>query len=387
MSEEKEDLFEGLQIMSPEELNAVVESDENSEGEEKETKPDDESEGMFKPVASEEGEGSYENTKNSTESTTATSNEKSEAIYKGLIKELVESNIITAAEADKLDELEGSLDTIKELMNKTVQTNFKAAEKQWKDNMPAAKKRFLEIEDSFDETDQAIMMAQRLEFFDQVDEEAIKSDENLQKEIYYDLLKSKNFSDEQAAEAIQDAIDVKKLESRAIKAVPELKNQANAVVTQAKEYKAQRTKQEIAKQNKAFESLISNIDSRDSFVDGMNLNKISKDKVKQNILNPVYKDKKTGTEYNSLMYKQTRNPVEFEMLINYYDTLGLFNLDKEGKFKPDISKLKQVAKTKAINDLDKIIAKEDRNVGRNTSVETSEKTGNILDMLERSMKK
>jgi len=144
MSEEKEDLFEGLQIMSPEELNAVVESDENSEREEKETKSDDES-GLFTPVASEEGEGSYENTKNSTESTTATSNEKSEAIYKGLIKELVESNIITAAEADKLDELEGSLDTIKELMNKTVQTNFKAAEKQWKDNMPAAKKRFLEI--------------------------------------------------------------------------------------------------------------------------------------------------------------------------------------------------------------------------------------------------
>lgn len=387
MSEEKEDLFEGLQIMSPEELNAVVESEESSEGEETKTKPDDDSEGMFKPVASEEGEGSYENTKNSTESTTATSNEKSEAIYKGLIKELVESNIITASEADKLDELEGSLDTIKELMNKTVQTNFKAAEQQWKDNMPAAKKRFLEIEDAFDETDQAIMMAQRLEFFDSINEEDIKSDENLQKEIYFDLLKSKNFSDEQAVEAIQDAIEVKKLEGKALKAIPELQNQANAVVTQAKEYKAAMTKKQVEHQNKAFESLISNIDGRQSFVDGMNLNKISKDKIKQNILNPVYKDKKTGTEYNSLMYKQTRNPVEFEMLINYYDTLGLFNLDKEGKFKPDISKLKQVAKTKAINDLDKIIASEDRSVGRNTSVETSEKTGNILDMLERSMKK
>ena len=387
MSEEKEDLFEGLQIMSPEELNAVVESEENSEEGRKETTSDNESEELFKPVESEKGEGAYEDTKNQTDSKTATSNERSEEIYKGLIKELVESNIITAAEADKLDELEGSLDTIKELMNKTVQTNFKAAEEQWKANMPAAKKRFLEIEDAFDETDQAIMMAQRLEFFDQVDEETIKSDENLQKEIYYDLLKSKNFSDEQAVEAIQDAIEVKKLESKALKAIPELRNQANAVVTQAKEYKAEKTKQEIAKQNKAFESLIANIDARQSFVDGINLNKISKEKIKQNILNPVYKDKKTGTEYNSLMYKQTRNPVEFEMLINYYDTLGLFNLDKEGKFKPDISKLKQVAKTKAINDLDKIIAKEDRNVGRNTSVETSEKTGNILDMLERSMKK
>ena len=64
MSEEKEDLFEGLQIMSPEELNAVVESDENSE--EKETKTEEKSSEMFQPVESEEGEGAYENTKNQT---------------------------------------------------------------------------------------------------------------------------------------------------------------------------------------------------------------------------------------------------------------------------------------------------------------------------------
>jgi len=385
MSEEKDDLFEGLQIMSPEELNSVVESEESEEKEE--TKTEEENSEMFQPVESEKGEGAYENTNNQTKSTTATSSERSEEIYKGLIKELVDANIITSAEADKLDELEGSLDTIKELMTKTVQTNFKAAEEQWKANMPAAKKRFLEIEDAFDETDQAIIMAQRLEFFDSVTEQSIKEDENLQKEIYYDLLKSKNFSNEEAAEAVQDAIEVGKLQDKALKAVPELKNQANAVVTEAKEYKAARTKKQIEEQNKAFESLINNIDQRSSFIDGINLNKISKEKIKQNILNPVYKDNKTGREYNSLMYKQTRNPVEFEMLINYYDTLGLFNLDKEGKFKPDISKLKQVAKTKAINELDKIIASEDRNVGKNTSVETSQKTSNILDMLDRAMKK
>jgi hypothetical protein len=371
--------------MSPEELNSVVESEESEEKEE--TKTEEENSEMFQPVESEKGEGAYENTNNQTKSTTATSSERSEEIYKGLIKELVDANIITSAEADKLDELEGSLDTIKELMTKTVQNNFMAAEEQWKANMPAAKKRFLEIEDAFDETDQAIMMAQRLEFFDSISEEDIKSDENLQKEIYYDLLLSKNFTEKQAAEAVEDAVEVKKLEAKALEAIPELKNQANAVVTQAKEYKAAKTKQQIAQQNKAFESLINNIDQRQSFIDGINLNKVSKEKIKQNILSPVYKDNKTGREYNSLMYKQTRNPVEFEMLINYYDTLGLFNLDKEGKFKPDISKLKQVAKTKAINELDKIIASEDRSVGRNTSVETSQKTSNILDMLDRAMKK
>jgi hypothetical protein len=65
----------------------------------------------------------------------------------------------------------------------------------------------------------------------------------------------------------------------------------------------------------------------------------------------------------------------------------LFNIDKEGKFKPDISKLKSVAKTAAINELDKVIAAEDqRGVGRNTSVETSKKTEGILNMLDRAFK-
>jgi hypothetical protein len=105
-------------------------------------------------------------------------------------------------------------------------------------------------------------------------------------------------------------------------------------------------------------------------------------------MNPVHKDPETGVEYNSLMYKQKRNPVEFEMLINYYDTIGLFNLDKEGKFKPDISKLKTVAKTAAINELDKVIAAEEqRGVGRNTSVETSQKTQGLLSMLENAFNK
>jgi hypothetical protein len=132
--------------------------------------------------------------------------------------------------------------------------------------------------------------------------------------------------------------------------------------------------------------LLDNIDARENFIDGLNLNKISRDKLKNNIMNPVYKDPKSGKEFNSLMYKQQRNPVEFEMLINYYDTLGLFNLDKEGKFKPDISKLKSVAKTAAITELDKIIAAEDeRGVGRNTSVETSQKTEGILSLLEKAV--
>jgi hypothetical protein len=387
MSTNNEELFEGLQIMSAAELNSAVKGEEN-EGVEASTSGNEEF--SLEPVVAEKGDDSV--TTKTVETTTETkpntdSTSKNEVVYKALMKELVNAGVLTVEEMEKLDEMPGNFDSIKELVNKTVETNFKAKEDNWKKSLSPAKKRFLEIEDAFDETDQAILMAQRLEFFDNVSEDAIKQDENLQKQIYWEQLKAKNFSDADALEAIEDAVAINKLEEKALKAVPELKASAKSYIDQSREAIQEKSKAEQEAQTKAFEQLLANIDSRETFIDGLNLNKVAKDKLKNNIMNPVHTDPKTGKEFNSLMYKQQRNPVEFEMLINYYDTLGLFNLDKEGKFKPDISKLKQVAKTAAINDLDKIIAaEEERGVGRNTSVETSKKTEGILSMLDSAFK-
>jgi hypothetical protein len=388
MSEDVNDLFEGLQIMSPTELNSAVKDSENGDGD---FSSDDNVGFELKPVAAETGddattrENKIVTVKAETDSN---SNEnKNEVVYKALMKELVNSGVLTIEEMEKLDEMPGTFDSIKELVNKTVETNFKAKENSWKSNMSSAKKKFLEIEDAFDETDQAILMAQRLEFFDTVSIDAVKANVDLQKQIYYEQLKAKNFSDADALEAIEDAEAINKLEEKSLKAIPELKAMSQQIVNESRNNKELKTKAEQKAQMDAFETLLSNIDSRDAFIDGLSLNKISKDKLKSNIVNPVYTDPKSGKEFNSLMYKQQRNPVEFEMLINYYDTLGLFNLDKEGKFKPDITKLKNVAKTAAINELDKVIAAEEqRGVGRNTSMETSAKTEGILSLLERATK-
>jgi hypothetical protein len=389
MSEDVNDLFEGLQIMSPTELNSAVKDSENGD---RDLDADNDVEFELKPVVAETGDD--DTTRESKivipkENNNSDSNEnKNEVVYKALMKELVNSGVLTIEEMEKLDEMPGTFDSIKELVNKTVETNFKAKENSWKSNMSSAKKKFLEIEDAFDETDQAILMAQRLEFFDTVSIDAVKANVDLQKQIYYEQLKAKNFSDADALEAIEDAEAINKLEEKSLKAIPELKAMSQQIVNESRNNKELKTKAEQKAQMDAFETLLSNIDSRDAFIDGLNLNKISKDKLKSNIVNPVYTDPKSGKEFNSLMYKQQRNPVEFEMLINYYDTLGLFNLDKEGKFKPDITKLKNVAKTAAINELDKVIAAEEqRGVGRNTSMETSQKTEGILSLLERATSK
>ena len=390
---ENNELFEGLQIMSPEELNQAVsgqktdgESETNAGQETQENEPAT----LFTPVSTETGEGAGENkvVPEKPAASTPESLTKNEAVYKALMKELVSSGVLTVEELEKLDELPGTLDTIKELVSKTVETGVKQTQENWKRNLDPTKKRFLEIEDAFDATDQAILMAQRLEFFDTVKAEEVQSDVNLQKQIYFELLKSKNFSDQDAVEAINDAEQMNKLQEKSLKAIPELRKQANEIVEGARLEKETKTKAELEAQTKMFDSLVQNIESRDAFIDGLNLNKVAKDKLKSNIMNPVHKDPETGVEYNSLMYKQKRNPVEFEMLINYYDTIGLFNLDKEGKFKPDISKLKTVAKTAAITELDKVIASEEqRGVGRNTSVETSQKTQGLLSMLENAFNK
>jgi len=388
MSEDVNDLFEGLQIMSPTELNSAVKDSENGDGN---FEGDDDVDFELKPVVAETGDDAT--TKENkivipkVEATSDSSENRNEAVYKALMKELVNSGVLTIEEVEKLDEMPGTFDSIKELVNKTVETNFKAKESNWKSSMSSAKKRFLEIEDAFDETDQAILMAQRLEFFDTINTDAVRADENLQKQIYYEQLKAKNFSDADAIEAIEDAVAINKLEEKALKAIPELKAQSQAVVDSSRDIKEQKTKAELKAQSDAFENLLGHVDSREFFIDGLTLNKIAKDKLKSNIINPVYVDPKSGKEFNSLMYKQQRNPVEFEMLINYYDTMGLFDLDKEGKFKPNITKLKAVAKTAAINELDKVIAAEEqRGVGRNTSMETSQKTEGILSLLERATK-
>lgn len=384
------ELFDGIQIMSPQELEQSLSktsddsSDDTTNGTPAATGTE---EFTLEPVVSQRGEGATEN-KVITEDTPPANEQKGEAVYKALMKELVNEGILTVAEVEKLDELPGNFDTIKKLLTETIDGKMSEKEASWKSSFTGAKKRFLEIEDAFTDADQAIVMAQRLEFFDNLSEDAIKQDVNLQKQLYYEQLKAKNFSDADAKEAIEDAEAIDKLSEKALKALPELRQSSAQVVENARAAKEEQTQAQKDAQEKAFQNLLEAVEKKDQFVDGLSLNKVSKDKLKNNIIKPVYTDPKTGQEYNSLMYKQMKNPAEFEMLINYYDTLGLFDITDKGTFKPNISKLKAVAKTSAITELDKVIAnEEERGVGRNTSVETSQKTKSALDLLERAFSK
>ena len=373
----EDELLEGIQIMSPEELQSEIVKNQDSP-EEVETSSEELEIVPVKQtrqVSNEDGktEDSEEELKG----------DKKSLVYKTLIKTLADDGIITLEEQEELEKLEGSAETIKKLIGSTINKSVEEKQSAWKKGLSTDKKKFLEIEDAFTDAEQAILTAQRLEFFEKLNDTDVKSDVNLQKQLFAESLRVKGFSDVKIAEELQDAVALGKLEKKALDAYPDLLKETAATVEENRAKVQAARQSETEEQTKSFEQLMTNIDSRDAFIDGLPLNKVSKEKLKKNIVEPVYTDPKTGKEYNSLMYKQKRNPQEFEMLLNYYDTLGLFNIDKNGNFKSDISKLKAVAKTQAISDLDSVLESKSSGVGRNSSTKNSEVQEEIFSVLER----
>ena len=391
---EKDNLWEGISIMSPQEMENGYTNDQEKETDEETTEESgerDSDEFTITPISTDkekldkDDDFSIEPTETNSNETNDSKREVELNKYSALIKDMIEEGVLTGPEGEELEELlqDASTKTIKDLMSLTVEKAFKAKEQGWKNSFSGAKKKFLEIEDAFTDADTAIVMAQRLEFFDNVSESDISENADLQKQMYFEYLKSKNFSDTEAYEAIEEADAIDKLEEKALKALPELRKSAQSVVaTSMKEKEAYQEKLK-ADYEENYQRLMSTIEEREEFVPGLKLNKLSKEKIKSNITTPVYKDPKNGKEYTSLMYKQMRNPNEFQMLINYYDSIGLFNLDKGGKFTPDISKLKNIAKTKAVSELDKVLSRENElGTGRGNSNPSSQTTQSALDLLE-----
>ena len=393
MDNPKEDLFDGIEIMSPGELDSAISTgEETTESEEKIESTDGISIVPVEQTSGDLGETAEEGKivePEETTKTTPTSQGPSEsdksAFYTAMLKEMIDEGVIATPESEEA--LEGSLDKLKELMKGTLEKSFQGMTKQWQDGFSGAKKKFLEIEGSFTDADLAVQTAQQLEFFDNLSEKDLKEDDTLQKNVYYEYLKSKNFSDAEIREQIEDADAIGKLEDKALKAVPYLRQRAAGIIKQEDQKKQAQEAEWSKKREENYNHLMNSIDKKDEFIDGLKLNKVSKDKLKANITQPIYTDDK-GKGYTSLMYKQMRNPTSFEMLVNYYDSIGLFDIDKGGNFKPNISKLQKIAKTRAVSELDKVIAaSNERGVGRQTSVDASEKTAGILDLLERGIGK
>lgn len=395
MSTENEELFEGIQILSPSEIESQASSgtDEPPATTEEDTPPAGGSgeggqEELTIVVPDTSGAGTVENTDEDEPSGSSDEPDLKTQKYQALIKDMMKDEIFAGVEEDELEEMlkEAGPETLKKLIQRTADTAFSAHKTNWENSFSGEKRRFLGLEDKFTDTDQAIRMAQQLEFLEGVTDADIEGNPELQKQLYYNYLMSKNFSQQEAVGMIEEADGIDKLLEKAKSSLPALKTQASTIVKQAEQQKAAMIEQQKETETKNFETLMNTVENREEFIPGMKINKIVREKVKNNMTTPVFTDEQ-GRQYTSLMYKQLRNPAEFQALMSYYDELGMFDIDKQGNFKPNISKIKTVAKTKAVQELDQVLSKEEeQGAGRSNSTRPSGKTSGLLNMLEQGFK-
>ena len=275
--------------------------------------------------------------------------------YLAFAKELVERGVISEINEEEFDP---SAEGLTKLFSEEASKNVQKEISKFKSSFSGAKKTFLEIEDAFDSEVEAIQVAKKLDFFNNLNPDTLEGNDQLAKEIYSESLRLAGFSPEEVSEYIEEASDLGKLQDKASKSIKGIKSHYEKVVEKGRESQEAKVKAFQKQQEDNFNSLMNAVETKESIIDGLPYTKIHKDKLKDNLTKVAYTDE-NGRVYNEVGYKQMKNPKEFEILVNYLDTLGVFNMDKSGNFKPDLSKLKKIAKSKASNELDKIISQEE----------------------------
>jgi len=354
--------FEGISIMTPEEIQK-----ESSAG-----------------TSTETDEAFIEDPeKSKPKQETKISEEKQKEILRYIANQLSENGIL----GELPEDFDGSLESLQNQLETNIEGKAEEKVSKYIDNFSGAKKTFLEIEDAFEDERLAMTVAQDLEFFKTVTDEQLEHEE-VQKALYAKSLQARGFSNDKIGEMIDDAITLGKLGVKAREVLPSLTAGAQKYVEDSRAAKLAKIQESKAREEAEFKSMLASIDEKETIVSGLPFTVKHKEKLKNSISNTVFRDE-SGKEYNTVGYKQMKNPKEFETLLHYYDSLGLFNLDeKTGQFKPDLSAIKRNVKSKATKELDEIIADASTNStnysgGGGDNRTGDEHTNGILSLLEK----
>jgi hypothetical protein len=292
--------------------------------------------------------------------------------YVALAKKLLNDGVISEFNEEDFD---GTSEGLKKLVDDSLNSRTSENMDKFKNSFTGAEKVFLNIRDSFSSDAQAIEVAKKIKFYDTINDSDIENDKSVATEIYSEELRRKGYSDEQIEEELQDADDLGKLESKAIRASVENKKHYDGVVKKGKEDTIANNKKQESDYSDFVDKLKSSIDSREYIVKGLPFNDNYKTKLKSAMTEVSHTDKE-GNTYTALGWKQKTNPQEFDIHMNYYNEIGLFDTDKNGNLAPNFSKINKIAKSKASSDLDKILSQDEQekkanrtSSNRNNSIE------------------
>jgi len=295
-------------------------------------------------------EESNDTAKVSTATVENISTEEADTIYSALVKELSDKGILELEDGVRIE----TADDLAALFDKTLNTRLEENVTGFVQNFSGAKKMFLEIEDAFDDELVAMRVARDIDYFDRVTPEVLQQ-ENIQKDILGRYLKMKGLNDAEIRESIDEAVVLAKLQEKANTALPQLKAQAKQFVEVKRKEKEERAQRMAQRDEESFNTLINSVDDMKEILPGVELTTRHKNAMKKAMTDIAYTDPETGAQFTELGHKQSSNPQGFEKLIQFYNVLGLFNADKEGNFRPDMSKIVKLTEKQVKRKLDELI--------------------------------
>jgi hypothetical protein len=211
--------------------------------------------------------------------------------------------------------------------------------------------------------------------YSSITDEAINNNKETQKRLIRDLFKSKGLKDVRIDKMIDAYDNTGSLAEEALTAKEELIELQTEDIKDKKNKQAEDSKIFAAKQKEQLNNLFETINNTEEIVPNMKINKIMREKIFKNMIEPAEVDK-NGNQVSKIMQIRGKDPVGFDVTLNYLAELGIF----EGKWDKIVSK----QKTNAIKDLEKKITSKQTSLS-NRQKKTA-KTESIIDAMRHKFK-
>jgi hypothetical protein len=274
--------------------------------------------------------------------------------YKVILEELLSKENKTLPDNVELKTSSDLLSQIEELIvedraNKKTISKF--------ENAPTKVKRFLEVKDYYGEEEKAVDIIEAIASLEELEEDDF-SNEAINKALYTDYLTMvSGLPKDEAENIVKKAIDTGDLDVEARKSKTKMLGHFKAKFDELKTNITTKQTAQVTSKKKELEDLIDSVDKMKD-IGGIPITDALKKEFKKNLTTVV---KVEGNKsYNDFGYKQAKHSKDVEKAIELYNTLGLFNFDKDGNFTPDLSKLSALVGKKFKSKLDELITEAQR---------------------------
>lgn len=214
--------------------------------------------------------------------------------------------------------------------------------------------------------DTAKFFSEKISFYNNLNEDNIKSDD-VATQVMTDYYKSSTkFDDNEIANQIKILSDLGTLHDKAAEVQPKLVEAYQNGLTNVKEEIKKQTEAEKKASTEFVDNLTKTAESVEKLGD-LPISPTLRQSILDTITKPAGRDK-FGNPISTIQEARQKNPVAWELMLRTYHAAGLFNVDKDGNPAPKFDLFKKEAMTKATNELEDFF-KEERNVagGRETA--------------------